>query len=208
MGEDEFGMPVWMECQWRRIACGESSCPICGMHQRLERELEHSDGSSLKHVPEDEGPPRNEALAAIKFDAESRGFEIANIGDEEPTPEPDEFPLYRQVHAWREHVVWLAEEADRKNAAWLQTEEGKDLLWYANTIAAKTYRQLTTRWELNQGSEYGVEDYQWTQYVLRESCTYVRQAAAALLEKDAASPAELMIIQSTLEQIEPAVLEI
>lgn len=32
--KDDFKMPKWMDCVWRRVPCGKWSCKICGRIQQ------------------------------------------------------------------------------------------------------------------------------------------------------------------------------
>ena len=36
---DNFKIPKWMDCTWRRIPCGRDSCSICGKINKHRREL-------------------------------------------------------------------------------------------------------------------------------------------------------------------------
>lgn len=80
-------------------------------------------------------------------------------------------PLYNQAKAWRDGIYAIAEKSDEVSSAWLYSQAGEDLLWYANTLLAKIYRQLANVWELKTGRaefEYMNLEYNYTGYVLNK----------------------------------------
>jgi len=183
-GVKKFKWPFqkWQDCAWRRIACGKDSCPICGRIKKdRQKHIDRGeDPDSIKSVMEDVGGSLREALTAIKADAKAKGFDITNIDDIKEPPEPELFPLYLEINLWRESIYKLAEDSDLTNSAWLYNEAGEDLLWYANTLAAKTYRQLCNRWHLDNGDDYGDYDYAYTDYAIKECLKILNQALSEL----------------------------
>lgn len=178
----EFSMPKWMDCTWRRIPCSQDNCPICG---RIKRDREKhiaqgEDPDSMEAALKDIGDNFKEAMTMIKKDAKRLGIDITNIDDIGEPPEPHEFPLYNKIKDWHYDIYQMAEQAQDNLSAWPSLKTGLDLLWYANTILAKTYRQLCNRWHLKQGDEYGEEDYQYTKYVLGECLTIIKKSLQGL----------------------------
>src|SRR3989338_10481225 len=96
---EEFAVPAWMACTWRRVPCGKSECPICGRLARdRERHLEKcEDPESVESAIEDVEYNLSEALAMVKEDAKAKGIDIANLENVVPPPKPDAFPLWKKV---------------------------------------------------------------------------------------------------------------
>jgi hypothetical protein len=174
----KFVMPKWMDCTWRRLPCNQDDCPICGRIKRdRERHLAQGENpDSMEAALEDVSNNFKEALSMIKKDAERLGIDITNIENIPEPPQSHEFPLYNKIEKWRHSIYHMAEQAEDDLEAWPFLEAGEDLLWYANTILTKTYRQLCNRWHLEQGDEYGKEDYDYTKYVLSECLDILKTA--------------------------------
>lgn len=182
--EDDFMMPKWMDCTWRRVPCGQDECKICGRIQqdRLRHIMKGEDPDDMKSVFEDAGKSLGEALAMIKQDTAEMGIDITNLSEaelEEP-PVPDAFPLYQKVVEWHDGMAAVIKEADLRGSAWLFTEAAADLGWYENTLLAKVYRQLCNQWHLDRGDEYGEADYKYTKYVLGECLKILEKSFAEL----------------------------
>lgn len=185
----EFKMPKWQDCGWRRKACGKDNCPICGRikKDRQKHVAKGEDPDTIEAVIKDVGKIFEETLKMLKADAKRLGIDLNKIKDEkiEASPKPEEFPLYREVGSWRQDVYNLADSCDLTNSAWFYSEAGKDLLWYANTLAAKTYRQLSNRWEMDHNIDAGEEtDYQYTGRVLKECLKILNSALIELSKMD------------------------
>ena len=150
-------MPKWMECSWRRVACNKPSCRICG--QILRDQQRHTDrgeySEDMANVFEDIGNTLKKALQMIKKDAERLGIDLENLEAIKEPPSPTKFSLYCDVAKWRKSVMELGDAADEGGSLWLETEAAHDLFWYANTLAAKTYRQLCNRWHIKEKDGYG-----------------------------------------------------
>lgn len=173
----------YMRCSWYRNACFKETCPICGpIRAAREKHIRRGeDPDSLDIMMEDAGNSLKDVLQMIKADAKQQGIDIENIDDIEEPPEPEDFPLYKEVAAWREKVGAHIEKAEESgNDFWLCTEAGADLLWYRNTLAAKTYRQLCNRWHMENGDEYGEFDYECTALILAEVCDILDASLAQL----------------------------
>jgi len=194
-GGDVENMPEWMACGWRRVPCGRYDCPICSRMAR--RDAKHraakTDPNSMETVFEDVGADLAEALAMIKKDADRMGIDIENIKDIKESPKEDTFPLWRTVCAWQKKVYALAphqEGGEVENPPfWLSTEAGADLMWYAGTLSAKTYRQLCNRWHIDEQDNYGEFDYDYTQTVIEEVCVILERSLGVLADMDNRIPA-------------------
>ncbi|MBA3047377.1 hypothetical protein KKC83_03120 [Patescibacteria group bacterium] len=181
--KEEFQMPEWMECAWRRVPCDRDDCKICGKIKR-ERARHIAAGENpddMSVALEDVGNDFKEMLSMIKADAAAHGFDIENIDDIQEPPEPNDFPFYNQAAEWSADIHKMAEQAYDNLDAWPELEPGLDLLWYSNTILAKIYRQLCNRWHIEQGDEYGEEDYKYTKYVLGECLAILKKSLGELI---------------------------
>ena len=202
--------PAWMDCAWRRVPCNKDSCRICGKINRDRKRhiAEGRDPDDLAVVFEDVGNNFKEALAMIKQDAEKHGIDITNIEDIQEPPEPNKFPLYKNAMRWREGIHKLAAGAEEANSVWPETEAGQDLIWYSNTLIAKTYRQLCNRWHLENGDNYGDYDYEYTSGVLRECLKIIKAAFATLSELSLEQSGGLAIASVYLAGLEKDILNI
>jgi hypothetical protein len=81
-------------------------------------------------------------------------------------------------------------------------------LWYANTILAKTYRQLCNRWHVARGDDYGREDYLYTQYVLAECFRILHKALRALGGMDIEQKNKFALADYFLTEIEQEIKSI
>mgnify|MGYP005855571293 CR=1 FL=1 len=207
---DDFKMPKWMECTWRRVSCGKDDCPICGRIKRdQQRDIERGeDPNDIKCVLEDVGRNLKETLEMIKKDAKSKGFDIANLEDIKEPPEPKEFPLYLKVEKWNKSIMALGDMAQTLGEFWIHTEAAADLFWYANTLMTKTYRQLCNRWHIKNGDDYGEFDHQYTGYVLRECLEILKRSLRELISGNYSQKKELDLIYSNLVRLEKQIIKI
>ncbi|MBI2633153.1 MAG: hypothetical protein HYW78_02060 [Parcubacteria group bacterium] len=180
-------IPKWMECTWRRIPCKKTNCPLCG-HLLKEMARTHTTSESINNFRpalEDIGDYFREALRAIKADAEKKGIDLSSVDALKEPPRPSHFSLYRAVKRWREDIFRFLRLNGREGAWWLMTEPIDDLLWYADIVPAKTYRQLCNRWHCEQNDGYGKDDYIYTKYVLGECDKILQKTFARLMPFDA-----------------------
>jgi hypothetical protein len=166
-------VPKWMDCSWRRVVCWDKKCPICGRILKMrEKHLQKGeDPDDMKAVLEDVGETFRETAAMVSNMAKKHNIDLENLDKEEIEipPRAHAYPLYREVAKWRTTLVKYIERSHGAGYdAWIHTEDGADILWYMNTLSAKTYRQLCNRWHLEQGDEYGKFDYTYTKRVLSE----------------------------------------
>lgn len=203
-------MPKWMDCAWRRVPCGRDNCPICRrVKEERDRHLASGeDPDAIETVLEDVGRSLKEALAMIKADAKRRGFKITNLDKISEPPRPGAWPLYIRVKEWRDGIYGLADESDMTSSAWLYTDEAEDLLWYVNTLIAKTYRQLCNRWHLKHGDEYGQEDYAYTRYVLGECFKILKESLAVFTGMEIEQKNKLKLALLILNNLEEEVMAI
>ena len=206
----KFTMPKWMDCAWRRERCQQKDCPICSRIEKdRERHLKRGeDPDTLEAALADVGTQFKEILSTIKADAARHGFKISNIDNVKEPPEPHKFPLYNKVFDWRQDIYNTAYESDEVSSSWLYTEAAEDLLWYANTLIAKTYRQLCNRWHIKEGDEYGQEDFDYTRYVLKECFSILKHSLAELTKMDITQKGKFTIALVMLNSLEREILKI
>lgn len=207
---DDFTIPKWWECGWRRVPCGKDSCRLCGRinKDRARHIAVGENPDDARSVFEDVSNNLKEALTMIKKDAAARGIDITNIADIKEPPGPEEFPLYKKVDKWHKGISELVKDAEQTDSLWLLTEAAEDLLWYKNTVLAKTYRQLSNRWHLKQGDGYGDIDYQYTGYVLTECLNILDRRLRELSSLASPQKAELMVALPRLMDLKKKILKI
>jgi len=207
---DDFKMPKWLDCTWRRVSCGKDECKICGRikQDRMRHIIKGEDPDSMKSAFEDAGRSLKETLEIVRRDAKKRGIDITNLKDIEESPDPEEFPLYNKVLQWREALDKTARSAGETGHPWFYTEAAADLLWYKNMFLAKIYRQLCNRRERERGEEYGKVDSQYTKYVLEECIKILKQSLVQLSELNSPQRGGLMAALTRLAELEKQILEI
>lgn len=190
------------------MPCNKKSCVLCGriLRDRLKHIARDENPDDLKSVFEDVGGSLADALAMIKKDVKRLGIDITNIDNIKEPPEPKKFALYRKVSKWRDFVSEIAKRADESNEVWLDAEAAADLLWYNNTFASKTYRQLCNRWHMDNGDEYGEFDFKYTKYVLIECVKILRRSLNGLALLASNQKGELMMAAAQLTKLEPEIL--
>jgi len=206
----KFEMPKWMECGWRRVGCGKDDCPLCGRIKRDRQKciVKGEDPDGWKSVFEDVNHNLKEALVMIKKDAESKGFDITNIDDIKEPPEPEEFALYNEADKWRNLIYAILEDAAETGELWIDTEAGRDLSWYNSVLLGKIYRQLSNRWEMENGDAYGEFDYDYTKKIISESLKMLERSFAELIPYDTGQKINLMLAQSQLLGLQKKILNI
>ncbi|MDO8471438.1 MAG: hypothetical protein Q7S49_02415 [bacterium] len=174
---------TWLDCAWKRIACGKDSCPICGKikrdRERLVREGKNPD--SIQSAFDNLGANLAEAMALIQKDAEAMGMNISNLEDIADAPEAKFFPLAVRAEKWYLSIMNLYNEKSTHGTIWLLTEEALDLNWYAGTFNAKVYRQLCNKWYLDNKKDYSNFDYNYTSRVLKEVSEIIDKSFTSLL---------------------------
>lgn len=201
---DNFRMPKWMECTWRRNSCGKGDCPICGRIKRdPQRHIEkNEDPDDIKSVFEDVGRNFKETLEMIKKDCEAKGIELTNIDKIKEPPEPEEFPLYKKVKQWSNSVFETLERATTCEELWTFTETAEDLSWYSNLLPAKVYRQFCNQWEIGHGDAYGEVDYNYTKYVIGECLKILKKSLGELTYFNSSQKSGLILALGQLMTLE------
>ncbi|MEW6200621.1 MAG: hypothetical protein AB1546_01485, partial [bacterium] len=89
----DFKIPKWWDCQWRRVGCGEISCPMCGRHiKRRQKHLEKGkDPDDLHNVLEDVADIFAETKEMLKKGIKKQGIELDDlpISDEDEAEPPE-----------------------------------------------------------------------------------------------------------------------
>jgi hypothetical protein len=188
------GMPLWMECTWRRNPCRRNDCPICtGKKTDCQNFVEtNANSGDLKIVLEDIGNNFKEVFAIIQADARKKGIDISSIKNIKEPPQPREFPLFIELRKWQKSVFELAENSHA--SFWTYTENAQDLFWYANTLGTKVYRQLCNKWHVERGEKYGDFDFQYTGYVLDECFKTIKASLARLILIGSADKGKLIFL--------------
>lgn len=169
-------VPEWWDCTWHRYPCWKDNCPVCGkIKQKRKERIERGENpESLDSLFEDINDNLDEAKEVVKKDMNSHNIEVEDVEEKEMDdfPEPEEeFSLQAKVASWCKDVYSVARESGETDSSWLETEQGKDLLWYTNTLLTKTYRQLCNRRDMDKNrsdSDAAEWDYNYHQYVLME----------------------------------------
>jgi hypothetical protein len=197
-------IPTWMDCAWRRLPCEKEDCPLCSQIAKdRERHLaKGEDPDEISVALEDVGNYFKKTLKAIRKSAKENGLNLLNMKKLKEPPEPQDFPMYHKVNNWRNGIHDIADDSDDVSSTWLFSDAGEDLLWYSNALAAKTYRQLTNRWHLQSGSDYGDFDYEYTQYVITECVQLLKKALGELIDMEIAQRGKFSIALMSLAGFE------
>lgn len=203
-------IPTWMDCAWRRLPCEKEDCPLCSqMTKDREKHIaKGEDPDSMSAALDDVGDYFKKTLKAIKKSAKENGLNLVDVKKLKEPPEPHAFPVYHKVNNWREGIQNIAENSDDVSSSWLFSEAGEDLLWYSNTLAAKTYRQLTNRWHLEGGSDYGDFDHEYTEYVLNECVQLLKSALGELIDMNTVQQGKFSIALMSLAGLEEDIVKI
>lgn len=185
--EETFEYPKWWECQWRREPCNKADCPLC--HSLMKRELKHSldgkDPNDMETVADDAADSLGEAMIMLDQIAKQEGIDL----DSMPEPEmPDDeetrnTPIYKSIHSWTINVHKFLRESAPGGAPWLETEAGKDIVWYHTMIPAKVFRQLNNCWRIKHDIT-DTFDYDYTKGVIEEIVKILKNAFQNVLSTD------------------------
>lgn len=181
--EKEFNIPKWIDCSWKRISCGEDSCPICGKIKK-ERENHIKNGEDPNDIAVsflDISKTFNKILKEIKKDAKNMGIDISKIIIKKEPPPPYEFPLYNEIKKWRDSMFFIIKRAVIRKETLVFTEAFDDFLWYIDLLPIKAYRELCNKWELENGEEDNDYDYIYTKYVLSECLKILKESLATFM---------------------------
>lgn len=207
---DKMNIPAWMDCAWRRLPCEREDCPLCSqiVKDREGHISRNEDPDSLNAALEDVGNYFKNTAKAIKRNAKENGLNLVDTESMDEPPEPSAFPMYHKVSGWRDGIQGIVDTSDDVSSSWLFSEAGEDLIWYANTLTAKTYRQLTNRWHLENGDDYGDFDHQYTEYVIMECLDLLKKALAELIDMKTVQRGKFSIALYALAGFEEDVVRI
>ncbi len=161
------GMPGWMDCTWKRIPCGEDNCPVCSKLNELENADLFERNEFLMNAAEEDG------------------------SGEEKIPNPEDFPFYIEVRDWLDELLLIAEKSRERGEFWIFTEEAADLFWYMNVLSAKTYRQLSNRYLIENSGKNNKVNYNYTNYVLKESVKKIKKSLKIIADNNQSQRSEL-----------------
>jgi hypothetical protein len=205
-------MKAWQDCQWKRDACGRDDCPICGpiKRQRAEHIAKGEDPDSVKAALADVSKNFQEMVELLTKMAKEKGIDLT-AAEGEPAPEPPlpiDYPLYNKIMDWRQGIYDIAEASDITSDAWLYTEAGEDLMWYASTLLVKVYRQLTTIWRIQNGrGEFLDLEYKYTGYVIGQVLKILDKALLELSTNGGAHAKEFAIARLSFDAIKQEILD-
>jgi hypothetical protein len=205
--ENPVEVPKWMDCTWKRLPCGESDCPICSREIPLSgspREADKDVSGFLDDVLSDLAGH----YSGIKDQAARQGIGKASGAAELQPPQPSQFLLYNRLQVLRDDLLSVAEEAADSGSFWPATEPGQDLLWYANVLLGKTYRQLCNAWYVEQGHNNDKVDQRYTSHVLLECLSYIRSSLEELVELEVEESNTLELIRLYLPGVQQEILNI
>ena len=199
-------MKLWQDCQWRRQACGEDSCPICGRIKRDRKAhiAKGEDPDIMESVIADVSKNFKEMMDMLNSDARKYEIDLKASGDSEllEPPIPTDYPVYNQLVEWRQGIYDIAEESDATSEAWLYTEAGKDLMWYSSTLMVKIYRQLRTVWRIEEENDEFLDlEYNYTGYVLGEVLDILDKALLELSTNGGAHAGKFTIARLSFDAI-------
>lgn len=205
----DFRVPDWWDCQWRRTSCGRPDCTFCGKRGSY-RQAAVENGAYPAQAFTEAGDSIKETIdiLAAEVDADDWHEESAETAWPQP-PEPDQFALYSNLLDWYDDVMDVFHGAFSEGVAWAQTDAAADVTWYAATLLAKTYRQLTTRWEFEHAKDLASDvDYIYTNYVLGECLRILRRSLKELAFLPSPDQRTLRTAEILLAQFEPQVMHI
>ena len=174
-----FIAPDWWECQWRRNPCNRPECPLCGrmIKQRYKHQFKGEDPDSMESAVQDIGDSFAETMMMLQQAAKEQGIDLDAIPEDGTESPPDEFPISNKATEWAARLNQFAKWAGDECTL---TDEGQNLMWYANLIPAKAYRNLCSVWRFNKGQLDDRLDYTYTQYVIGECIKIVKGSLASL----------------------------
>lgn len=198
-------VPAWMDCVWRRIACGKNSCPICGA-PKDEPESDMPLEELWKSLESTENIKKEE-MARVSRKMRESGFAFEKIEtNRERLPQPNEFSFYKKVSKWQRGVFSIMNEAQDLGYLWPYSENAADLFWYANILLAKIYRQLIGQLSIDEKTARYDPEYQYTRYVLGECVGEIKKSLNALSYLHSEQKAELMLSLSRITKLEDDIL--
>lgn len=208
-----FKVPDWWDCQWRRTPCSRKDCKLCAP-QAARRQAAAGEGAdALGVVMRDVNESMRRTMDLLKAEAAESGIDLDSLDDGvaglPAVPEPDQFELYNDLLDWYDDLMDVFHDAYSEEIAWAATDAAADVTWYASTLLAKTYRQLTTRWEFENAKDLASDvDYIYTHYVLEECLRILRRSLRELAFLPTDDQRTLRTAEILLAQFEPQLLQI
>jgi hypothetical protein len=203
-------LPSWMDCTWRRVACGTKDCPLCvRVTQNRARHLEKGeDPDGPEARLEDVALCINAAMVMVREGSDKHVLDNwqAEYGAE--GPQLQNLPQGWRTVQWCRRIVRLGKIALADREAWLLTEAAADLFWYVDTLAMKVARQLVNRWEVDNGDKDATPDYEYTRKVIRECVRILQAALDQLALLDSGEKAELISVLMDLRELKEVVCSI
>jgi len=202
-------IPKWMDCTWKRMPCGNQDCPICGQDDdSSEAGPKFGSAGDIDSVLEDVVSDLRDTYSDVQDFAARQGVSARKKEQSRQAPQPEDFPLYNQLKMWRDDTLAVAEQAADDGSFWPATDPGQDLLWYANVLLGKVYRQLCSRWYMDEGEDYEPVDYDYTGHVLVECMAYIKTSLQDLIGLDVAEKDKLNLILLYFPVLEKKISEI
>jgi len=175
--------PKWLDCSWRRVPCGRPDCPICGYFFQKQARLKTGQGQAFSASFLYE--LREHLWVALAKNGQKNKFfdpDIVLPAAIKKIPPPAHFPACSFLRNWRNDLFRLADTADENWEAWPLLDQGQDLLWYANTLFAKTYHQAVNRWCYRNFHYLNEEDFVYTDYVISEAYEILLASLATIID--------------------------
>lgn len=204
----DFISPDWWECQWRRNACEHPACPLCSriIKQRFKHKFKGEDPYCEESLLQDVKDTFEETIQLLYENTQKHGIEINHFNEEiEMPPEPDEFFEYKKTYDWIREMHKFIKE---KSGVWIHTEAGQDLIWYANLIPAKIYRNLCNIWYIKKGQTDENIDYYYTKYVLENCIQISKESFETVISMHLPEKNELIRLYNQFLNFEKEILSI
>ncbi len=192
-----------------------------GVSESSEKDFE-SIMKVVRHQAKDLGIPVDWLLGEAEiteddFDDDGKLIKDLNELPDDMPPEPEKFILYRRAIRWSRPVARYIGRAEESGVSWTKTKAAEDLLWYGSMLPSKVYRQLSTRFEMNQAKEqqndnddegkfFSVE-LGYTGFVLREIAEIIENSLA-MLAVSSDKPSDFEAALKTFRRLKPSILEI
>lgn len=153
---DDFEVPLWWECQWRRGTCTRTHCKMCRELDAFLEELENdppeftddqSDGfdhASAELI--DEGMFGGEEDTGSRDDIRQPSRSVEEVGADESDADAEidfwerEGTPVAEVMGWRKQFYDVIESAGAEGGVWTEEGVAGELIWYVNIFCAKVFR--------------------------------------------------------------------
>lgn len=158
-------------CSWHRDACRKPGCFLCGKMKTTGDRVEEE-----RAIRKEKQKMLEEFCATIDMD---RSLPLSHESNQEHRTQDVQL-LYQRLIDWRTAVGACVAGAHTDGALWLQSEAGKDVVWYMNVLPVHCL-------ELVQGHQYATDELQpmrqqRTREIVRESFRLLIQAFDELMQ--------------------------